>query len=208
MEAAMCTAAGPERQKWATSGNWMCPPVDGWAFEQVKELALPCGWDLVDGIVRTHGMAVQWHDTVRDGLFLALREAQHGPYATGIGRCVMWDARTVMRPDVVVFDKDGLDLRTLECVPVERVALAVEVVSPRSRRSDRYLKPGMFAEAGAPYFWRVERDEDGLPVVHEFWLHHEAGVYAPGPGRSPHRGELKTNAPFTVELDLRSLVEL
>lgn len=45
--------------------------------------------------------------------------------------------------------------------------------------------------------------------VAEFWLHPEAGVYAPAPDRPTHVGRLKTDLPYPVEIDLRiRLVEL
>ncbi|MEV0846560.1 hypothetical protein AB0J21_11925 [Streptomyces sp. NPDC049954] len=56
--------------------------------------------------------------------------------------------------------------------------------------------------------WRVERGEDDVPVVHEFWRHEETGVYAPAPDRPAHTGKLVTSLPFPVEIDLRSLIEV
>ena len=37
------------------------------------------------------------------------------------------------------------------------VALVVEVETPATRRYDRVLKPTLYAEAGIPGYWRVER---------------------------------------------------
>ena len=48
-------------------------------------------------------------------------------------------------------------------LPTE-VLLAVEIVSPGSLAMDRILKPALYAEAGIPYFWRVETD-DGVRVA-------------------------------------------
>ncbi|MGK5518006.1 Uma2 family endonuclease [Micromonospora sp. URMC 107] len=38
------------------------------------------------------------------------------------------------------------------------VILAVEVVSPGTRRTDRFAKPGEYAAAGIPFYWRIEQD--------------------------------------------------
>jgi Uma2 family endonuclease len=38
------------------------------------------------------------------------------------------------------------------------VVLAVEVVSPDTRRVDRFAKPGEYAAAGIPFYWRIEQD--------------------------------------------------
>jgi putative restriction endonuclease len=39
------------------------------------------------------------------------------------------------------------------------VAVAVEIVSKGSERTDRWLKPVEYAEAGIARFWRVEPDD-------------------------------------------------
>lgn len=44
-------------------------------------------------------------------------------------------------------------------------------------------------------------------MVHEFWLHHEAGVYAPSPERPLHTGKLVTSVPFPADIGLRELIE-
>jgi Uma2 family endonuclease len=188
--------------------DWQHPPADGWTYEQVKDLDLDFEFDLVDGVIVPRGMTNQWHDMVRNEIFFALRKAVVPPFRADAERCVLVDEYNPPKPDVVVFDKRGLDAFTLECVPVANVSLAVEVVSRGSRTDDRFRKPGMYAEAGIPHFWRVERGADDLPEVHEFWLHHETGVYAPAPDRSVHIGKLMTEVPYPVEIDLRSLVEL
>jgi Uma2 family endonuclease len=41
----------------------------------------------------------------------------------------------------------------------ETVALAVEIVSKGSERTDRWLKPVEYAAAGIRRFWRVEPDD-------------------------------------------------
>jgi Uma2 family endonuclease len=44
-------------------------------------------------------------------------------------------------------------------LPPDMVALAVEIVSKGSERTDRWLKPIEYAEAGIARFWRVEPDD-------------------------------------------------
>ena len=48
----------------------------------------------------------------------------------------------------------------------EHVGLVAEVVSPSSRKTDRFAKPGEYAEAGIPLLWRVETDPVLLLVAH------------------------------------------
>jgi len=130
------------------------------------------------------------------------------PFAVGVERCLLVDEDNVPKPDVVVYDKRDLDVFTAECVPIEKVALVVEVVSPGSRQDDRVRKPAMFAAAKVPYYWRVERGDDGLPVVHELWLHHDLGMYVPAPEHPCHIGKLATDLPFPVTIDLHSVLQL
>lgn len=197
-----------DRLDRATSDNWMFPPDGGWTYDQIKDLELPSDWELVEGTIVVRGMTRFWHDRVRNRLARYVEDAAVQPYAIDVERCVMLDPHTVIKPDVVVYDKRDLDVFTLECTPVDRVALAVEVVSPGSEGDDRFRKPGLLAERNVPHFWRIEQGGDGTPVVHEFWRHHEAGTFAPSPDRPVHRGTLKTDVPFPVEIDLRTLVEL
>lgn len=49
------------------------------------------------------------------------------------------------------------------------VVLAVEIMSGGSIATDRITKPALYAEAGIPYFWRIET-EDGQVVVHTYKL--------------------------------------
>jgi len=49
------------------------------------------------------------------------------------------------------------------------IALVVEVESPATQRYDRLLKPALYADAGIPAYWRVERHEDRA-VAHLYSL--------------------------------------
>jgi Uma2 family endonuclease len=60
-------------------------------------------------------------------------------------------------PDLVV--TTGPVPNDIVWLPPEMVALAVEIVSKGSERTDRWLKPVEYAEAGIVQFWRVEPDD-------------------------------------------------
>ncbi|WP_030679004.1 Uma2 family endonuclease [Streptomyces rimosus] len=203
----MAAEVEPEWGERATPENWMYRPSGRWTYNQVKDLELPLDWELLDGNIVVRGMAVWWHNRVRNQLYYQLQSARREPFAVDSEQCTVIDDRNAPKPDVMVFDKTGLDIRTVEQIPVEKVVLAVEVVSEGSRLADRFTKPALYAQARIPHYWRIERDEDDLPVVHEFWLHHETGVYAPSPERPVHTGKLVTNVPFPVDIDLRTLTE-
>jgi Uma2 family endonuclease len=60
-------------------------------------------------------------------------------------------------PDVVVTTGPVPD--EMVWLPPEMVVLAVEIVSKGSERTDRWLKPVEYADAGIARFWRVEPDD-------------------------------------------------
>ncbi len=195
------------RQGRATEETWMFPPQDGWTFDQVKHLELPFDWELVDGVIVARGQTMFWHNRVRDGIADALKTARAEPYSVVLEQCVMLDDRNTPKPDVIVFDPRGLDFFEIECVPVDKVALVVEVVSPGSRQDDRVRKPALFAEAKVACYWRVELDRDNRLAVHEYWQHAETRTYIPAPMHPVHHDKLSTELPFHVEIDLAALLE-
>ncbi|GAB2982260.1 Uma2 family endonuclease [Streptomyces pseudoechinosporeus] len=192
----------------ATPENWMFPPEEGWTWDQVKELDVPFDWELVDGKIVVRGVSSWWHDQVRDKLYFSLELAKRPPYAVNVERWTQLDDGNVPKPDILVYDKTGIDIRTLDCTPVSCVVLAIEVVSPGSRGMDRFHKPALYTEAGIAHYWRVERGEDDIPVVHQFWIELDSGVIVPRPDRPVHTDKLTTEVPFPVDIDLRKLIEV
>jgi Uma2 family endonuclease len=74
------------------------------------------------------------------------------------------DNRNGRIPDLIV-STSSLPGETVWVAP-DLVALAIEVVSTGSERTDRWFKPLEYARAGIPWFWRVEPDD----VVAQFRL--------------------------------------
>ncbi|MBA8950931.1 Uma2 family endonuclease [Actinomadura namibiensis] len=76
---------------------------------------------------------------------------------------------TGMVPDLLVLHP-GVNLERTY-FEAEDVLAAVEVVSPGNHKNDRIVKAIAYAEAGIPFYWRVElapfpgQGEDRLPVV-------------------------------------------
>jgi hypothetical protein len=66
----------------------------------------------------------------------------------------------------------------------EMFGLVGEVTSPSSRKTDLFAKPGEYAEAGIPLFWRLGLDP--LPQLHAFALrgaaYEQVAVVDTGPG--------------------------
>jgi Uma2 family endonuclease len=65
---------------------------------------------------------------------------------------------TVLQPDVLVARRTDLTVRDLPAAPV----LAVEVLSPSTRRVDLMLKRSRFEAAGCPSYWVIDPDEPSL----------------------------------------------
>src|SRR5215470_1250227 len=63
-----------------------------------------------------------------------------------------WEAFTERVPDVVVIPPDWVRAQ----VPAAKVLIAVEVISPGSRRKDTLVKPMEYAEAGIPHYWVID----------------------------------------------------
>lgn len=70
--------------------------------------------------------------------------------------------RRSLIPDVLAVTSEAAQRLPSMFAPHE-VVLTVEIVSPGSRTLDRFAKPALYAEAGIPFFWRVET-EDGIVV--------------------------------------------
>jgi Uma2 family endonuclease len=108
----------------------------------------------------------------------------------------------VRMPDLVVVTRAGLERRRRAdgLLRADEVALAVEIISAGSQRTDRVIKHGEHADAGIPHYWIL--DIDDRPVLTAC---HRAGEfgYADAP---PVTGVFTTDEPFPVRLDLDRLV--
>lgn len=85
-------------------------------------------------------------------------------------------------PDLMAVHLAACDPHGNSYVPAT-IVLAIEVVSPGSRTRDRIHKPGEYAEAGIPHYWRVETSP--TVVVHTYRLgetgaYIETGLFTPG----------------------------
>jgi Uma2 family endonuclease len=80
------------------------------------------------------------------------------------------------------------------------VLVAIEVVSPGSRRLDRRVKVDEYADAGIPHYWVVDLDE---PI--SLLAGHLAGEFGYVDGGAV-TGVFRTTEPFVFEIDLDALV--
>ncbi len=109
---------------------------------------------------------------------------------------------TVRRPDLIVVPRDAR-LRVRReggVIRASEVLVAVEVVSPGSKRTDYDHKRGEYADAGIPLYWIVDID----PPV-SLLACHLAGEFGYADGGAV-TGTFTTSAPFPVEIDLDALL--
>ena len=112
--------------------------------------------ELVDGIIHVTPLPTLHHQDIAGLLTWWLRSHApahlHATQAVSIGL----DVDASRRPDVLLHHA-GLPSDRSLLRPAD-VVLAVEIVSPGTRRVDRFAKPGGYAAAGIPFYWRIEQD--------------------------------------------------
>ncbi|MFI5839800.1 Uma2 family endonuclease [Catenuloplanes sp. NPDC051500] len=137
--------------------------------------------ELIDGVLHVSPAPGSAHQVIGARLMVALEEDCPDELFVTHGVDIRMGSRRSFIPDVLVVTADAAQHRSRMYEPHE-VILAVEIVSPSSQAIDRVLKPNLYAEAGIPYYWRVEI-ADGQIVVHTHSLsliegYHETGVFA------------------------------
>jgi hypothetical protein len=91
-------------------------------------------------------------------------------------------------PDLSVVSARGSLGPAVPLPSAEHLGLVVEVVSPSSRKTDRFAKSGEYADVGIPLFWRVETEPDLLLVAYRLadGVYEQAGgVRDTGPVPAP-----------------------
>ncbi|WP_255368277.1 Uma2 family endonuclease [Micromonospora sp. WMMB235] len=145
----------------ASPGPWCPDPMRQQRADYTLEdlLTLPDDAprvELVDGVIQATPSPTLGHQTISSLLWLWLRS--HAPVhlrasqAVGVGL----SPNTSRQPDVLLHHA-GLPSDRSLLRPAD-VVLAVEIVSPGTRRVDRFAKPGEYAAAGIPFHWRIEQD--------------------------------------------------
>lgn len=175
-------------------GPWCPDPMRQQRADYTLEdlLALPDDAprvELVDGVVQVTPSPTLGHQDISFllRLWLHSRVPGHLRVAQAVG--VGLSRNTSRQPDLLLCRADvPSDRSTLR--PSD-VVLAVEIVSPGTRRIDRFAKPGEYAAAGIPFYWRIEQD----PVhVYAYRIGDRVG---PGGER---QYELVADGPDVIEL--------
>ena len=116
-------------------------------------------YELLDGTLLVSPGPSYAHQTVGGNLHLLLRAACPSglvvllaPFAVGLAE------DTELQPDLLVAPRSQFTAKDLPGPPL----LAVEVLSPSTRRVDLLLKRDRLQEAGCPSYWLVDPDEPSL----------------------------------------------
>lgn len=107
----------------------------------------------------------------------------------------------VRRPDLMVVARSARRRVRAEggLVKASDVLLAVEIVSPGSRRTDHVIKRGEYADAGIPHYWVIDLDTPASMAVC-----HLAGEFGYQDSMTA-TGTVKLDEPFPLTVDLDGL---
>jgi len=116
-------------------------------------------YELIDGTLVVTPAPLTQHQIIVGELFMVL----HGACPSDLRVLtapldVALDEGTVMQPDLLVARREDFTARDLPVAPL----LAVEVLSPSTRRVDLTLKRSRYEAAGCPSYWVVDPDGPAL----------------------------------------------
>lgn len=184
------------------ASSWPVPPQDGYTVDDLLALPdLPPHTELIDGSLVFVSPQRSFHTLAMFLLEAGLRRTVPGDLRVRREMTVVIDKRQGPQPDMSVLRAEGIpDEENDEThYQASYVVLAVEVVSPDSEKRDRERKPQLYAQAGIPHFWRVERGTGGRPVVYIYELDPATRTYVP---TGIHHDQLKLSVPFDIDIDL------
>lgn len=183
---------------------WVFPPPGGFTADDLDRIPdLPPHTELIDGSLVFVSPQKHFHSLAVDLLVSNLRGL--APRSLRVCREMTITINKINRPE------PDISLLRAEAVSAEAdetgydaadALLAVEVVSPESEGRDRERKPQLYAKAGIPHFWRVEKGEGRRPVVYVYELDPATGSYVPS---GIHHDRLKLTVPFDIDIDLTEI---
>jgi Uma2 family endonuclease len=151
------------------SGDWTTDDLDALPEDGVRR-------EIIDGVLIVSPSPTTFHQTLALRLGNALTDTCPDEFYVTQGVEIRIGKRRSLTPDVQVVTAPAAARNPARYLPHE-VVLAVEIVSPGSVTHDRVTKPALYAQAGIPFFWRIETDH-GIQV-HAHALDPVAGSYLP-----------------------------
>lgn len=156
------------------------------------------GYEIVDGLLLVSPPEMLFNTRLAHRLARHL-EQQLPPFLEVLREAYVRLGADARRPDLTVLRGDTPVARRQLGVDPSQVVLIVEVVSPSSRKTDRFFKPVEYAAAGVPAYWRVETEPAVVVHVHRLLGDRYELV-------QEVRGVEQVQVPFSVLLDVPALV--
>ncbi|MFI1470835.1 Uma2 family endonuclease [Streptomyces wuyuanensis] len=182
--------------------EWPRPPADGWTADDLDRLPnLPPHTELIDGSLVFMSPQTRFHTRAVRLLENALMDQAPEHLEAIREMTIKLDRRNRPEPDVLVVPVEADTGPGQTWFKPEDVVLAVEVVSADSPARDREVKPGKYARAGMPHYWRVE-ENDGLPVVYVYEIDPATASYGL---TGIHHKQLEVERPLPLEIDLTAI---
>ncbi|SDL69363.1 Uma2 family endonuclease [Nonomuraea jiangxiensis] len=158
--------------------DWVFPPPGGFVAEDLDHIPdLPAHTELIDGSLVFVRPQASFHMKVVDLLVAHLRQAAPDDLRVRREMSVILDPSQRPEPDLAVIRAAAVRDDDETFYKAEDVLLVIEVVSPESKLRDRGRKPQLYADAGIPHFWLVEK-ESGKPAVYVYKLDPVTRSYA------------------------------
>ncbi|WP_158542840.1 Uma2 family endonuclease [Phytoactinopolyspora halophila] len=134
-----------------------------WTEDEYLALPAPTGQrtELIDGELVMSPVGDASHQNLGQRLWRELDRELPDEYVPFHEANVRLSSGRIVIPDVVV-TTDQSDWLVVDAAEVVMVS---EVVSPSSLSIDRILKPTLFAEAGIPWYLRIEREAELMLIL-------------------------------------------
>jgi Uma2 family endonuclease len=134
----------------------LMPPLREWTVADLEGLPDDgLQYELLDGMLLVSPAPVPLHQRAVGNLYIALRAAC--PASMEVFMAPLdWqpDVRTSLQPDLLVVRNEDVGPTNV----TGPLALAVEILSPSTRRKDLLLKRSKYEEAGVTSYWTVDPD--------------------------------------------------
>lgn len=195
--------ARPQVSEFEDRRSIPIPPEAGFTADDLDRIPdLPPHTELIDGSL----VLVSPHKTFHMFMLKLLERQMDDQIPAGLltyRECtVVLGERQRPEPDLMLVDAEALTSMDDTWVAPDAVRLVVEVVSPESEVRDHERKPQLYAGAGIPHFWLVEKEDAEGAVVYAYELDPVNGGYTM---TGVHRERLKADAPCELDIDLTRL---
>jgi Uma2 family endonuclease len=158
-------------------------------------------YELQEGVLIGSPRATPFHQQVMVHLAMGLYHQLPPEWRAVVGTEVVIEPgfpATVRAPNLVIVPTEVVKANPPRFT-ADEVLVAVEIISPGSRRTDTTTKPNEYADAGIPYYWVIDLDEP-LSLA----AYHQAGVFGYQEAPAVTR-VFETKEPFPLRIDLTEL---